>query len=70
MTPSEIRWREKYSDREEKKERERSREGLEEGVCVREEDCRSAKQLGVVGWGRCVFMVRGESRDHFERVCS
>ena len=61
MTPSEIRWREKYSDKEERK-----KQGG--GGYVSEK--RIAEQLGVVGWGRCVFMVRGESRDHFERACS
>lgn len=66
MTPSEIRWREKYSD---KKERMRERDEMR-GGCVREEDCRSVEQLGVVEWGRCVFMVRGESCDHLKRVCS
>lgn len=69
MTPSEIRWKEKYPDKEEKREGTKPRRTVGGGV-VREEDCRSAKQLGVVGWGRCVFMVRGKSCDHFERVCS
>lgn len=30
------------------------------------EGCRSAEQSGVAGWRRCVFTVRGESRDGFE----
>lgn len=58
------------SDQMKKRVRKRSRDGWRKGVNVREEDCRSAEQLGVVGWGRYVFMVREESRDHLERVCS
>lgn len=63
VTPSQIRWRGK----EENREKEVERMG---GVQVRGEDCRSAEQLGVVGRGRYVFMVREESRDRFERMCS
>ena len=34
--------------------------GRRGGVCIREEDCRSAEQLGVVGWGD-VFLKPEES---------
>lgn len=40
----------------------------EEKKLLQGEGCRSAEQSGVAGWRRCVFTVRDESRDRFEKT--